>query len=251
MSRKNREIQVFSISFLDVLSCALGAIIILFVIIPKGDVEQMLQRNLMEVRAELVALQSEVRPSVTELDSILQALERETLARQNAEREMEQLATENEELKDRARGAGGPGGAMYGFSAELGFVINWPENLDVDLWVKDVRTGKWGSYAARNPGFAKYFQDIQSRQQGDDRFELVYQQKVRPGNYDVWIHLYSSSGAASVTGFAILFPFTQNEQTIHFNKYRITHTAPPHQGGGKYVGRVRVNGNQMTFSPNS
>ncbi len=97
MSRKNREIQVFSISFLDVLSCALGAIIILFVIIPKGDVEQMLQRNLMEARAELAALQSEGRPTVAELDSIRQALERETSARQNAEREMEQLATKNEE----------------------------------------------------------------------------------------------------------------------------------------------------------
>ncbi len=35
--RINRgQIQVFSISFLDVLSCALGAVIILFVVVPKS-----------------------------------------------------------------------------------------------------------------------------------------------------------------------------------------------------------------------
>ena len=34
MRRNRGEIQVFSISFLDVLSCALGAVLILLVVVP-------------------------------------------------------------------------------------------------------------------------------------------------------------------------------------------------------------------------
>ena len=50
MNIKRGGIQVFSLSFLDVLSCALGAIIILFIVVPKAppspEVEQRIVQRL-------------------------------------------------------------------------------------------------------------------------------------------------------------------------------------------------------------
>ena len=42
------QIQVFSISFLDVLSCALGAIIILFVVVPKGNPKPEVEQKILQ-----------------------------------------------------------------------------------------------------------------------------------------------------------------------------------------------------------
>ena len=47
--RINRgQIQVFSISFLDVLSCALGAVIILFVVVPKSPATPEEEQNFLQ-----------------------------------------------------------------------------------------------------------------------------------------------------------------------------------------------------------
>ena len=37
MNKKNREIEIFSLSFLDIISCAFGAIILILLVIKKGD----------------------------------------------------------------------------------------------------------------------------------------------------------------------------------------------------------------------
>ena len=67
--RKRREINVFSISFLDLLSGALGAVIILYVALPKNNlteapfkdpVQEMIQRDLKVTQAELIKDQNEI-----------------------------------------------------------------------------------------------------------------------------------------------------------------------------------------------
>ena len=37
MIKRNREIEIFSLSFLDIISCAFGAIILILLVIKKGD----------------------------------------------------------------------------------------------------------------------------------------------------------------------------------------------------------------------
>lgn len=64
--KKRREINVFSISFLDLLSGALGAVIILYVAIPKNKtaeadpVKEMIQKDLISTHNELVKAKSEI-----------------------------------------------------------------------------------------------------------------------------------------------------------------------------------------------
>jgi biopolymer transport protein ExbD len=242
-----KEIQVFTISFLDVLSCALGAIIILFVIVPKSQIQQNLQAELHEVRAQLREL-NESQPIVTNIDSIQQLLIREAEARRDAEEEVQRLIAEVEELRSEQSSNSGSGFAIFGIDAQFGIVINWPENLDVDLWVKEVQSGKWCSYARTTPGYAKYFQDVRSRSSGDERFELVYQDEVKSGEYDVYIHLYSNRGVASVSGYSILYPYTSREKKVLLPHRKIRHNSAPHTGGGHYLGRIIVDQNSLLFN---
>ena len=243
MRGSKKEIQVYTISFLDVLSCALGAIIILFVIVPKSQIQQNLQAELHEVRAQLREL-NESQPIVTNIDSIQQLLIREAEARRDAEEEVQRLIAEVEELRSEQSSNSGSGFAIFGIDAQFGIVINWPENLDVDLWVKEVRSGKWCSYARTTPGYAKYFQDVRSRSSGDERFELVYQDEVKSGEYDVWIHLYTNRGVASVSGYSILYPYTANEKKVLLPHRTIRHNSAP----GYYLGRVSLNENSLIFN---
>ena len=69
MRTKKSDIQVFSISFLDVLSCALGAVIILLVIAPispptpeaKISVIQNLQTMIQALKAKSYKLENQVK----------------------------------------------------------------------------------------------------------------------------------------------------------------------------------------------
>lgn len=67
--RKRREINVFSISFLDLLSGALGAVIILYVALPKNNVveathtdpvQEMIQKDLEVTQSELLKAKNEI-----------------------------------------------------------------------------------------------------------------------------------------------------------------------------------------------
>jgi len=129
---KKKEIQVFTISFLDVLSCSLGAVIILFIIVPKSQIQQTLQAELQEVRAQLRSL-NESEPITTNVDSIQQLLIRELETRRDAEEQVRQLTEEVEELRNKESRNSGSGLALFGVDAQFGIIINWHENLDVDL----------------------------------------------------------------------------------------------------------------------
>lgn len=61
--RKRRELNVISISFLDLLSGALGAVIILYVALPKNKVEMPVEDNVAKVSQDLIAAQAEVLES--------------------------------------------------------------------------------------------------------------------------------------------------------------------------------------------
>lgn len=68
--KKRREIQLFSISFLDLLSGALGAVIILYIAVPKGKVtevptddpvKEMMQKDLVEANTKWLKAQEEIK----------------------------------------------------------------------------------------------------------------------------------------------------------------------------------------------
>ena len=72
MRRNRAEIQVFSISFLDVISCALGAVLILLVVVPtsppKPEIVQELIQRLKAVVASVTTENKSLEQQISELE---------------------------------------------------------------------------------------------------------------------------------------------------------------------------------------
>ncbi len=305
-----KEINVFSVSFLDLLAGALAAVIILFVIVPKLTAEdqsvidtvdslevsvneldslvqlaqnsvpdslyQQIQQEIENMRNNMDSLRShaqnleqqlentqqrnrtlenqlvETEQRLQEIEQALQeAQDRPT--REEIEQIREQLAEAIAELEEQreqaAQGAGGPGASMFGLNAKFAVICTWNENLDVDLYMKNIATGEWISYSNKEYSWGNYLGDVTSRTEGDDRFEMIYQQlEIIPGNYEVWYHLYSNSGTAHIDGYAVIHPFTSREKKIKFNNQTLNHTSKPTSGGGIKLGTLKVTENNIILN---
>jgi len=305
-----KEINVFSVSFLDLLSGALAAVIILFVIVPKMTSEQEnivetvdslnvqvneldsliqlaqnsvsneiyeqvqdelneIRENLDEAREQAENMQQEIQNTrqrnrqlegqlvetenrIREMEEALAAV-REGPTREQMEelqRELAEARAELEEQRNRAaQGAGGPGASMYGVNAKFAVICDWRENLDVDLYLKNTANNEWICYNCGNHRWAEYLGDVTSRSQGDGRFEMIYQiDEIIPGQYEVWYHLYSGSGIANVTGYAVIHPFTNREKKVKFDPKSLRHTHKPTAGGGIKIGTLHVSNTSISLN---
>ena len=66
MRRNRAEIQVFSISFLDVLSCALGAVLILLVVVPTSPPKPEITQNIVQTLKAVVTSMTTENKSLEE-----------------------------------------------------------------------------------------------------------------------------------------------------------------------------------------
>ncbi|MBK7426301.1 MAG: hypothetical protein IPI60_04325 [Saprospiraceae bacterium] len=112
--RQRREINAFSMSFLDLLSGALAAVIILFIIVPKTDIQsQVADQNITELKSNFFTLDSIIETlkatmpeneiavliqTAAEMKSTISSLEDATLTLRNRLSETKQ---QNEELQNR------------------------------------------------------------------------------------------------------------------------------------------------------
>ena len=310
-----KEINVFSVSFLDLLSGALAAVIILLVIIPKltsedqealetieelnvqvESLDSLIQvaedcideSVLEEIASQLAAMrgnleQAEERIANMErtIDNTRQRnrqLENQLVATENRIREIEsqvaqaqegptqeelddlqnQLAEARAELEEMresdAAGSEGAGASMFGINAKFAVVCDWGEDLDVDLWMKNLNTGEWVCWTdggcTKSGDWGSYLGDVTSRSTGDGRFEMIYQElEVVPGRYEVWYHLYSDSGTAMVEGYAVVHPFSPQEQKVKFSSKAINHTdALPNGNGGYKIATLNLSENGLSMN---
>lgn len=275
MARK--EINIFGTSFLDLLSGALAAVIILFVIVPKMSSEQqnalqeIEQMNIQieqlnqlmeqvqnsvpqdvyeEIQRQIEALQHTV-DQLTEQVSTLQSqlaasrqeneqLREQVEELQDTQERIRQLQQENEQLQQRIRQLEAQqqsqsnnqhisDGKVFGMNAQLGVVCLWKENVDVDLYVKDLSSGLICFFNDKNMPFGNLNEDIRSRTtEDDDRYELFYQSRIIPGRYLIYVNIYSGQGStwngqpATVSGYAVIFPGKPNQVKIPFGPIRLT-----------------------------
>lgn len=271
-----RETNIFGTSFLDLLSGALAAVIILFIIVPKMTAEQQnaLEEieqlnvqveelgNLMEriqdsvpqeiyeqIRQQIEALQetvSELSEEVQNLQGQLAAarsenerLRAEVEQLRESQRHNQELRQENEQLRQRIEqlerqaeqsnqnGQGISDGKVFGMNAQLGVVCIWPENVDVDLYVKDLNSGVICYFRKKNTPFGNLNEDITSREsEDDDRYELFYQSRVIPGRYQIYVNIYNGDNwngqSAHVDGYAVIFPGKANQVKIPFRPIVLT-----------------------------
>lgn len=272
-----QEINIFGTSFLDLLSGALAAVIILFIIVPKMSAEQ--QNTLEEIErlnvqveeiSSLICqiensvpqeLYDEIQHQIEELQNTIsslssqvenlqqqlvttqdenQRLRTEVEAFRDAERRIEEIQQENSRLRQRITqleqqvsqspsGQGISDGKVFGMNAELGIVCIWPENVDVDLYVKNLSSGEICYYSHKNSSFGNLNEDITSRSSSDDdRYELFYQRHVIPGRYQIYVNIYGGENSnwngqpAHVDGYAVLYPGKSNQIKIPFRQIVLT-----------------------------
>ena len=210
-----KEINTFSISFLDLIAGALGAVLILFIIVPK--------------------LTSEQQATLDKLEQFEQT-QREL---KEAQREIEKLRAQNKETVE---------GKIFGVDAQLAVVCMWPENIDVDLYIKNLQTQEVCFYGKKRTPFGSLFEDIVSRESADDnRYELFYQQRIVPGRYLLYVNIFtgadlSRANRATVDGYVVLFPGKKNEIKINYRQIRLTRP-----GVDVKIGTLTVTNNNITL----
>lgn len=278
MARK--EINIFGTSFLDLLSGALGAVIILFIIVPKmttheqetiqeleelniqvseissimeqlensvpSDLYYQLEQQIEEMRNTISSLAAHVEAlqernsSLVEENQRLQQqvqefeiIQRENQSSQERIRQLEnrvqELEQELQEMQDTPTEISG--GMIFGTNAELGVVCIWPENVDVDLYVKNTRTGEICYFRNKNHSWGNLLEDVRSHNNGDDRYELFYQTAIVPGEYQISVKIYTNVQSpwngtpAMVDGYAVLHPGKRNQKRLNFNTIRLNNTS--------------------------
>lgn len=267
MARK--EVNIFGTSFLDLLSGALGAVIILFIIVPKMSVQQ--QEALHELEElniqvdQLEDLMEQVENSVSQdvYEQLEQQVEEMRTVISSLASQVERLQTENASLRsenqnireqyDDARSRirelenhieeleaaeDASGGMIFGVNAETAIVCMWPEDVDVDLYVKNMMNGDICYYNNKNFSWGNLLEDVRSHEGDDGRYELFYQQIAVPGEYQVYVNIYHvdwDGTSAVVNVFAVMHPGKSNQKRVDFRTVRLTQS-----GKNEVLGILKV-----------
>ncbi len=280
-----KPLNIFGTSFLDLLSGALAAVIILFVIVPKMTAEQqnvLEQIEQMEVQMSQLTdimqrlqntidrtLYEQIQQQIEQLQNTIAELRHQTQVLQQrlaaAESENRQLRQQNgqlqQQLRERERQlselqqrlnncegtSGVTAGKIFGTNAELGIICSWPENIDVDLYVRNSDTGEECYYRNKDTRFGNLLEDVQSHANGDDRYELFYQKKIKPGRYLVRVNIYEkvrnwNGQPAHVSGYMVMHPGQYNQIKIPYRNITLTQ-----KGVFKTIGTLIVTETNITL----
>lgn len=187
MRRRNREINIFSMSALDLFASALGAFILISIVIFPyfGNISpidpESLRQRLREVRRQLAQTQSELSQSQSQL---AQAMEREAEL---------QSALERERLK---------------------FVLvtmSWNQSDDVDLHVVDPAGREYAYDARSHSGSTARFEEDATSGPGN---EVWLHPRAEPGEYVVYYNLFSSRGDGVEVRGAVIHATGREDLTI-------------------------------------
>lgn len=219
MARK--DIQVFSMSFLDLLSGALAAVIILFIIVPKMDRETQetaeaidnLNVNIENLDSIMQSLDGMVEQGVLdeinrELEGMRDNLDAAQQLIEELEEQVEQLEEQVEEMRQQIEDLQKYKEWMdnCGFTLEDGCPVEppkttfmaistaWEENsADVDMWVV-TPSGKTFNYQdIRFPSEPGLLSRDSQEGPGIELFEIL---NPPSGMYEIYLNLYSGNSAS-------------------------------------------------------
>ena len=258
MKRRNREINIFSMSALDLFASALGAfILIAIVIFPHFPNIGMAELNALE--AALDRLRSEEENSAA-LQAIRNELE-ERLQRVQAvyESQVAELRQQVTDTTEALAQAVQERNAAQGQLAEsladnevleanladerrrefLFITISWSTDDDVDLHVVDPRGNEYAWNSRRHPGSPARFEEDTVNGPGN---EVWLHPTVEPGQYEIYYNLYSGDDTPVVRGAAIYSRGREELQNVTLTlgpRRHIATVAVETQAGGGLAVSVR------------
>lgn len=222
-----KEVQLFSMSFLDLLSGALAAVIILFIIVPKMDIES---KDAVEAMNELGVEVDGLAEKLAQLENsiekelfeeIMAEMEEVQEALENAQQQVEQLEQQVQELEQQITELEAEVEELQKYKEWMnncGFTLQddcppkecpeppkttfmaistgWQEsgNIDVDLWI-ETPFGRTFSYSNQNySGYPGTLSRDSQQGPGIELFEIL---NPPVGEYKVYLNLYNGSGATA------------------------------------------------------
>ena len=238
MKRRNREISIFNMSALDLFASALGAFILLAIVIfpyfpntarsavapppspappiPDPHLQEQLddvQRRLAEAEGQLAEAREatsdlqDVQDQLAEVEEQLTA-SREQLAEAEADAsgvdEMRRRLVEAEELLAGAQDR--EDRLLEALEGErrrkfLLVTISWDRDDDVDLHIVDPRGNRYYYSARRHPGSPAQFEEDTVDGPGN---EVWLHPRVEPGDYEIYYDLFSKrSSSVNVRGSVV------------------------------------------------
>lgn len=207
-----------------------------------------LSEQVENLQGQLAAAQSENERLRAEVEELQENSQRTQELEQENEQLRQRIAQLERQIQQSAQnGQGISDGKVFGMNAELGVVCIWSENVDVDLYVKNLSTGKVCYFNHKNTPFGNLNEDIRSRSSSDDdRYELFYQSQIVPGQYQIYVNIYGDSTwngqPAHVDGYAVIFPGKSNQVKIPFRQITLTQ-----KGQNVNVGILCVTNNNITL----
>ena len=207
MKKRSREINIFSMSALDLFASALGAFILIAIILfpyfpNTGDSPE----RVAEVRAELAQVQRELqqtqvdlRECRSEVEQLLDQLQQSQSSLQTCRSELERIQEELQQIQSslpacRSQLAQAEA-QLDSCQAELKrrfllILISWSTRDDVDLHIIDPR-GREYYYAARSfSGSAAKLEEDNTTGPGN---EIWLHPEAIPGDYRILYNLFSGS----------------------------------------------------------
>jgi len=100
MALRRRKFDIFSMSFLDTICCAFGALVLLYMILNAAG-SRVFQKDTMELRAEVDKLEEEVLQGYADLVALRNSLKTTETAAVQAEGLSDRVLTETEQLKEQ------------------------------------------------------------------------------------------------------------------------------------------------------
>ncbi|MCE2542575.1 MAG: hypothetical protein J4F30_03915 [Acidobacteria bacterium] len=201
MRRRNREINIFSMSALDLFASALGAFILIAIVIfpyfpNTGRATTVTPPPAEEIRARLEEVESQLAESQGRLAN----------AGQDA-RELEEIRSRLAESEARLAEAGEREARLGEALAEerrrqfLLVTISWEESDDVDLHVVDPRGNEYYYASRQHGGSPAQFEEDTIHGPGN---EVWLHPLVDPGGYAVsYTHFSGSSDVVAVRGSVV------------------------------------------------
>lgn len=246
MARK--ELNVFSVSFLDLLSGALAAVIILFVVVPKMTSEDVLAMETIEsldvqveqldsliqlarnsIPAELYEqIQQQIEQMNETIDEMREQNQQIQEALKNCEEERERLQEQMQEMQPKSSSidrSSGAGNSLFGVDAKFAIVITWPDNIDVDIHVKNLEKNETVFFRNPSSSWGNLLTDVTQKPENEDIYELFFQKNIVPGKYQIYYHVYTNSNTpVNVNGYVVLHPFATNEYKVDLPQKTIRHS---------------------------
>ncbi len=192
MQRRNREINIFGMSALDLFASALGAFILITVVLfpyfpniasspaestATQDQQQLLacQSDLTQTRANLAQTLAELQELQASLRKTQSGLTQDQLALQESQKSLQRAQENLQQCTKELR------------KKFLLVLISWSTKDDVDLYVRDPRGNVFNYEKKFYPGTLAKFEEDNINGPGN---EIWLHPQATPGKYEICYHFY-------------------------------------------------------------